>query len=524
MIDDGFRRREFLAVAGGLLGSASPRPAAGAARQMPTTPDTAPVPVGDRKQLLIDRRFIAASDGVALNMNPAQKLGIVLDSSKEAWEKGTGGYFRVIEDGGKAKMYYGAFLESGHGLCYAESDDGLHWTKPALGLVAINGSKANNVIYPDDAIDATIMVDPNDAPGRRYKLFRSRVTNDAASAGVYASYSPDGIHFTEAGRVLPMWPETSLIADWDPRIGKYVVFLRVFVRDGENQRRVGRFETDDLLKPWPYRPTDPLLSPPSPANIPAVLSVDERDDPHSDLYTSAACIYPHAQDVYLMFPAPFRHFSPRRQPWFRFRPGNDDGLIEVQMAVSRDGVRWERPDRRPYFPMGLPDEWDRWLTMMGVGMIRRGNALYQYYWSSGRMHDSAILRPEYDEVVASKGAIGAVRQRPDGFVSADFAYTGGTLTTPPLVFRGTHLRLNIDTGGMGTAFVEIRDSRGEPITGFTRGECEEIGGNFLDTPVHWGGKADLSALRERPLVLHISARGTKLYAFQFPAGPPPAQG
>jgi hypothetical protein len=520
MIDDDFRRREFLAVAGGLLATSGTSSATAAACQINPVPGAAPV--GDHKQLFIDHRFIAASENVALNMNPAQKLGMVLDSSKERWEKGPGGYFRVIEDGGKFKMYYGAFVESGHGLCYAESDDGLHWTKPALGVVEINGSKANNIIYADDAIDATIMVDPNDAPARRYKLFRSRVTSDPVRAGVYASYSSDGIHFTEAGRVLPMWPETSLIADWDPRIGKYVVFLRVFVRDNENQRRVGRLETDDLLKPWPYRPTTPLLSPPSPENIPAVLSVEARDDPYSDLYTNAACIYPYAQDVYLMFPSAFRHFSPSRQPWFRFQPGNDYGLIEVQMAVSRDGIRWDRPDRRPYFPMGLPDEWDRWLTMMGVGMIRRGNALYQYYWSTGRTHDSGILRPEYDKLLEPKGAIGAVRQRLDGFISADFAYTGGTLTTPPLVFSGTQLRLNIDTGGMGTAFVAIRDAQGKPIPGFTREECEEIGGNFLDTPVRWRGNGDLSSLRGRPIVLHIAARGTKLYAFQFPMGPPAA--
>ncbi|WP_422931454.1 hypothetical protein [Singulisphaera sp. PoT] len=457
-------------------------------------------------------------------MNPAQKLGIVLDSSKEPWEKGTGGYFRVIEDGGKFKMYYGAFLDSGHGLCYAESDNGLHWTKPALGLVEVGGSKANNVIYPDDAIDATIMVDSIDVPERRYKLFRSKVTDDPARAGVYASYSADGIHFTEAGRVLPMWPETSLIADWDSRIKKYVVFLRVFVRNQENQRRVGRIETDDLLKPWPFRQTDPLLSPPSPENIQAVLSVDEHDNPHSDLYTNAACLYPYAQDVYLMFPSVFRHFSPRQQPWFRFKPGNDDGMFEVQMAVSRDGITWERPDRRPYVPMGLPDEWDRWLAMMGVGMVRRGNSLYQYHWSSGRMHDSAILRPEYDQAVPPKSAIGALRQRVDGFMSADFAYGGGTLTTPPITFVGTHLRLNIDTGAMGTAFVEIRDERGEPIPGFTRADCEEIGGNFLDVPVRWKGKSDLTALRGRPISLHITARSAKLYAFQFPADPPPSGG
>jgi hypothetical protein len=170
--------------------------------------------------------------------------------------------------------------------------------------------------------------------------------------------------------------------------------------------------------------------------------------------------------------------------------------------------------------MGLPDEWDRWLTMMGVGMVRRGSYLYQYYWSPGRTHDSGILRPEYDQSISTKSGIGAVRQRLDGFISADFAYTGGTLTTPPLLFTGSQLRLNVDTGAMGTAFVEIRDLQGKPIPGFTRADCEEIGGNFVDTLVRWKGKSDLSALRGQPVTLHFTARGAKLYAFEFAAGPP----
>ena len=47
------------------------------------------------------------------------------------------------------------------------------------------------------------------------------------------------------------------------------------------------------------------------------------------------------------------------------------------------------------------------------------------------------------------------------------------------------------------------------------GDCEEIGGNFVDTLVRWKGKSDLSALRGQPVSLHFTARGTKLYAFQF---------
>ena len=50
------------------------------------------------------------------------------------------------------------------------------------------------------------------------------------------------------------------------------------------------------------------------------------------------------------------------------------------------------------------------------------------------------------------------------------------------------------------------------MPGFARADCEELGGNFPDTPVRWKGKADLSALRGQPIVLHFTGRGAKLYA------------
>lgn len=509
-------RRHFLAEAGAVAG-VLPAVSPGERSSWTSLKDGGPVwNVGEARQLFMDRRFILQSRGVTRNLNQPQKMGVVLDSEKEPWELGSGGYFRVIEDAGKFKMYYGAFTEVGHSLCYAESADGLRWTKPSLGLVTVRGNKNNNLIYADRAIDATIMVDHRDTSEKRYKLFRSLWTRDKAKDGIYASYSADGIHFHEAGRVCPLWNETGTIADWDPRIQKYVVFLRVFQRGSANQRLIGRIETDDLLKPWPFRSKPTELGCPEPENITPVLSVDFQDGPDCDFYTNATQIYRHAQDVYLMFPTPFRHFSPSRQPWFRFKPGNDDGLIETQLAISRDGIHWDRPDRKPYIPMGFPDEWDRWLTMMGTGMIKKGSYLYQYYWSTGRMHDSAILRPEYEKTAPLKNAIGALRQRLDGFISADFAYEGGEILTPPLTFSGNELHLNADAGGMGSGFVEIRDLEGKAIPGFTLGDCEEICGNSVDMTVRWKGKKDLSSLKGKPVQLLIKARGTRLYAFQFP--------
>lgn len=190
-------------------------------------------------------------------------------------------------------------------------------------------------------------------------------------------------------------------------------------------------------------------------------------------------------------------------------------MLEVQLAVSRDGIQWERPTREPYFPTGLADEWDRWYAVMGPGIVRRGNYLYQYYNSSGRLHDSVVLRPEYDDAAKQLGGVGIVRQRLDGFVSADADFRGGYLRTPPMTFRGNALRLNIDTGSMGTAFVEIQDEAGNPLPGFAMADCEEIGGNFIDQRVYWKGQDDVSSLAGKPVRLRFNLKRAKLYAFQF---------
>ena len=64
-------------------------------------------------------------------------------------------YGTVIHDGSKFRMWYLGMiqreLEAGQApgwwrpMCYAESADGVNWTKPELGLVELYGNKRNNI-------------------------------------------------------------------------------------------------------------------------------------------------------------------------------------------------------------------------------------------------------------------------------------------------------------------------------------------------------------------------------------------
>ncbi len=96
-------------------------------------------------------------------------------------------YGTVLQDGGKFRMWYygvGSRGTSDHlnsekqpdiliegPICYAESTDGLHWTKPNLGQVERNGGSDNNAIaLPDSPTQGVFIIKDESDPdaSRRY--------------------------------------------------------------------------------------------------------------------------------------------------------------------------------------------------------------------------------------------------------------------------------------------------------------------------------------------------------------------
>jgi hypothetical protein len=107
-------------------------------------------------------------------------------------------------------------------------------------------------------------------------------------------------------------------------------------------------------------------------------------------------------------------------------------------------------------------------------------------------------------------------QRLDGFVSADFAYTGGSMKTRPLTFAGNRLVLNVDTDATGRLQVGLFDDQGEPIEGFGLDDCIYINCDETAAEVEWLEKGvDLSSLAGKTVQLEIRGRGAKLYSMQF---------
>jgi hypothetical protein len=482
------------------------------------------VPLGGRKYLFIDDALIANSENVSFTVNPPRFAEKVLDRIS--------GHLVVWEDdGGLIRLYY---RRDGNRLAVLTSRDGINWEEP--NLRSKPGDRRSNIVIDEPVGLGTIFVDPNAPPEERIKYLSGY---DGRAVFVYSS--PDGYRFTRnETAALPFRGASQSIAYYDDQRQKYVAFHRTDMPEtvgGHTERSFVMTETTDPMRPWPFRPVSleehlkiakkrrigdklpwyldngPLTPPGFGIEYPVIFGPQDGFDPiATDVYVPKNVKYPWATDTYLAFPLMYFHYhdeeSRTRQELGERERNRGSGPLETQIAVSRDGLHWQRYPRPPYIKIGRHAGYDIHKNYIAHGMVRRGEEIWQYYLGSEQYHSSWGKE--------GREAVFRVVQRFDGFVSADTPYMGGSLTTRPLTFTGNQLVLNIDTGATGYAQIGLLDAQGNPIEGYGLDDCIYINGDFMETPVEWIDKGtDVSSLAGRPVQLVIRSRGTKLYSLQF---------
>jgi hypothetical protein len=378
----------------------------------------------------------------------------------------------------------------------------------------------------------SVVIDERDVPERRYKMLFC-----GSGCKMRAAYSPDGFRWTVANDWKPVsdqGADSGNIVLWDESIGKWVGYFRVW----DTTRRVARVETDDFER-WPDRSEESVVLAPDELDSydedldgPFFIAGEwvekrlkgQRFDPHGpldqfvwfsddedvldgvDFYNQPVTIYPYAARAYIMPFTPFYHQA---------------NLLEIQLAVSRDGVHWHRPgDRQPWVRMP-PDEEGIPIMYCGPGVVRNGNKLHHYHSYGKGWHGHG--RPGRYEMVPIPEQTGAVRRadlRLDGYMSVDAGNLEGGFVTPPLIHAGKRLELNVDTSASGWVKIELlnlhgRRIHGYRIEGYGMQECDRIVSNSTNRTVTWNDNADVSSLAGRPVRMHVRMRNAKLYAFQF---------
>lgn len=476
--------------------------------------------IGSRRELFTDT-YLIESLGRAerrLHHPVPQELAIVHDAP---WEGAGSGYHSVIHADGLYRMYYrgsalgveNAKLRVGKQVyCYAESTDGIEWTKPDLNLHEYNGSKKNNIILTGlgcHNFAPFLDANPDCKPSEKFKA----LGGSAREGGLFAFKSEDGIHWSLL-RDEPVITEGAFdsqnLAFWDATAGTYRAYFRTFTKGTT---------TGKVWKPAGYRAIRTASSKDF-FTWDDYADLTYADSPVEHLYTNQVAPYYRAPHVLIGMPTRYvergwsdsmralpepEHREKRAAAHLRYGTALTEGLL----MSSRNGVHFERWNEA--FLRPGPERKDTWIYG------------HQYIaWNPVETQSTLPGAARELSLYASEGAwtgtSNAMRRytlRLDGFVSVHAGWKKGELVTRPLQFAGGAMSLNFATSAAGQIQVEIQKLDGTPVSGFSLEDSAAVFGDSVDRVVSWKSGRDTSGISGQPVRLRFVLKDADLYSFRF---------
>ena len=459
--------------------------------------------LGSRRELFIDHHLIDRMTDVRLVLSRPRDEGVVIRFD-QPWEYPFAGCPTVIRDGETYRLVYRGMFAPGDGTnvectCYAESDDGVHWAKPSLGLFEVRGTRDNNVVLAHDppfSHNFTPFLDgrPDAAPDARFKA----VAGTGGSKGLCAFASPDAIHW----RKLKDEPvitqgafDSQNVAFWSEAEQAYLCYFRTF-RNGK--RWVSRTTSADFLAWTP----------------PVEMSFRHGAAPAPDehIYTNGTHPYFRAPHIYIAIPFRFmpgrRAISPQQATEIDVHPSYANDCSDAILMTSRGGDVYDRTFLESFIRPGLgPENWVSRTNMPALNVVQTGPEEMSVYLECNYAQPTVHLK--------------RFSLRLDGFASARAGYAEGELLTKPIRFAGERLFVNFASSAAGGLRVEIQQPDGQPLPGFSLDAADEQVGNEIEREVSWAGSRDVSALAGTPVRLRFVMKDVDIYALRF--GPAPVQ-
>jgi hypothetical protein len=480
--------------------------------------------IGSRLELFVDHYLIGRMEGAGLKLHEPRQAEIAINM------EGYGGYTIVIKDDRTYRMYYSSRSTQDTELDtyvtrYAESTDGIHWTKPELGLFDVKGTRANNVVEKQYLVSGGFSPFLDSRPGvpasERYKALGGIFAQSPkypGLGGLMAFVSADGIHWKQLRDkpVINKWhyphfTDTDLPAVfWSESEGQYVCYPRVRMKNRTE------FAHEDVFKTgyrWIGRTTSKDF-----INWTKVVPMEYA--PVEEFYHNQTHPYFRAPHIYIALPTRFmgvplnpgRHALNESQVKELLADPNNQGkfyesllavdIVDTVLLTSRGGNRYDRTFSEAFIRPGLDvRNWTNRANYSVLGVVPTGpNEMSIYMLHYPHFRTSHIRR---------------YTLRTDGFVSVNAPYAGGEMVTKPFIFSGKELVINYATSAPGGVRVEIRDKAGQPLPGYSLTDATEMIGDQIERVVTWKGGSDLSKLAGKPIRLRFVMKDADLYSIRF---------
>ena len=435
---------------------------------------------------------------------------------------------RIYKEGYEGSLVSATYLPPyGARLCFARSSDGVHWEKPALDYLQVEGRKTNVVLGSSDFGNVNspfVFEDPFETdPDRRFKLiFDHHDPRQLIGFVIRVAHSPDGIVWT-------CFDETPSFG-W---MGNSNALEDVFVIAPDIESRTYRLTTRHInmqqayLDPrrshtgsWfgPYHPNNPAArskrriflslssdllhwSLPQP-----LITTDDEEDNLDDAFYGMAQMK--MGDMWVGFLNTLHQVS---------------NTMDVRLVYSRDGLHWHFGNQRRAWLRPTEGAWDRCMVITPSVPVARGDELLCYYGGSRNHHDwwinglaEGLDAPEAHDHSAVEYALGLARLRRDGFVSLDAGeMREGSIVTRPLHTEGGRLALNAQVRPGGYIDVAVTDADDRILKGFERASCRRLTGDSLQHIMRWRGDSPRDTVPGGNPRLRFYMKNASLYSFIF---------
>jgi hypothetical protein len=465
--------------------------------------------------MFIDDSMITEQCGLSRIPTPAAKHPAnPIIGRDNPWEAGNVYIFgSVLRDAetGLFRMWYQAIDREAStspdhmSICYAESNDGIHWRKPLMPLVPYRHLKLTNIvlgnaIYPGNPYCSSVVFDPDAAPAERYKMlvwYEQWTDGLSRFNGAASFYSEDGLRW----RVYP---------DAQPAINIPVRF--------ENGK-IARFESpNDANCVSPDRLDGEFVNwQVMRRKIPPAKRVYARDLMAGDRLERVLAMQTSRDFVHWSEPRDIIVPGPEDPDFIQFysmggfRYGNywlgtlwvyyvHDQSMDVELALSRDGRRWTRPfPGRRLIGLGGDGDFDRGMMQTATAPLVVGDQICIYYGGEDHRHDEG-----------GAAAIGLATLPLDRWAGLQTGQRG-MLRTQPFTFRGAALELNAYAHG-GEVRAELLDEAGQPLPGYGLEQSAPAVGDRTRHRLLWQDGGDLSALSGRRIAVRLELLNATVYS------------
>ena len=438
-------------------------------------------------------------------------------------------------------------------VCYAESDDGIRFTKPELTVHNFQTERepyaglydsTNIVLIGDggygDRYANSVLCEPREPDeSKRYKMLYTDFSTDESGQewpGFHAAFSPDGIHWTKApqnplnrtaygGRGLQpamagsrvtteVWDQRknflrktwaiplsmSDAADviYDPIRDEYAAYGKVWIQGPDGglawKHAMARVRSDDFIN-WSF----PEI----------IASPDDEDAPNTEFHTSP--VFYHKGCYFCLN----QILSARGEAI-----GAKADAMHIELMISRDGVRWERPFRDTPFIANSEQAFSNGGIFTNSTPVILDDAIRFYYggYNSGAIGGGAKLSdPSQQSGVGFASipldrfaGIRPVKESAQSTLKRPLQNVGQVTLKPMSLDNIKAITLNADARE-GSIRVEILDTHGYRIPGFTKDDAIPISGDSFNLPIGWKGKR-LSDLPVAEYLVRIHMDNSELFA------------